>query len=46
MRGKRNNRFTEILAIGMIGEGIIGGDTPQTLHALMVVRAESLSRFH
>jgi hypothetical protein len=29
MRGKRNNRFMEILAIGMIGEGIIGAIRPR-----------------
>jgi len=29
MRGKRNNRFLEILAIGMIGEGIIGAIRPR-----------------
>ncbi|HEY8460007.1 MAG TPA: hypothetical protein VIM99_06475 [Blastocatellia bacterium] len=29
MRCKRNNRFMEILAIGMIGEGIIGAIRPR-----------------
>ncbi|MCG3160756.1 MAG: hypothetical protein JMDDDDMK_01831 [Acidobacteria bacterium] len=29
MRGKRNNRFMEVLAIGMIGEGIIGAIRPK-----------------
>ena len=29
MRGKRNNRFMEIFAIGMIGEGIIGAIRPR-----------------